>query len=274
MKQVICPIDFSDLSKKSLSFAAEFAAKLNFSLLVVHVVHYVTSSDTNGAIENIDIADNYKEEEKQLKHWVEQIAYEYPDLHVNSLIKVGLLSDVIAQIETPNTIVVSGTSGTSDFLSRLLGSVTQELFHQVSSPVIVIPKTYGDFKLTNVCYATDLLHEHQDHLTDVSNWVARFGACMQVLSVMEDLKHIDIEAVGKSFLNQYHKQHTFSNVTFHIKEASSPSKGIRAFVKEHDCDMLVLTHKERDFWSSIFEKSTSGEFIANSEVPVLVFHEK
>lgn len=274
MNKIICPVDFSPLSHMALKVAAKLAVDFNVELTVLHVVHFPIANELpDQAILATGILDDLEKEKKKLTQWLHDLAPEHNALKSKVIVKTGFLLEELHALGDRESLIVSGTSGTNDFTNKLLGSITGDIFYKGVSPVLLIPQAYHHQPFLNICFATDLMAAPQWDVHEIIALGRRWGAHIAFLSVMDDVKRIDVEAVENSFVHQYLRDSGYENTSFHLSQASSPVEGIKAFMREQKTDLLVLTHKERSFWRALFEKSTSGAFVAHPEMPVLLFHE-
>jgi nucleotide-binding universal stress UspA family protein len=172
------------------------------------------------------------------------------------------------------SLIVSGTSGMHNFTSKLMGSVTQEIFNQLPSSLLIIPANFEFTSFKRICFATDLMSPLKWDVEELLELSKKWEAHISFFSVLDESKLIDVEVIGDSFVHHYLKDLKYAYTSFHLNQADSAVQGIRKFVHDDKSDLLVLTHKDRTFWAGLFEKSVSGEFLANTEIPVLIFHQE
>jgi len=271
MNKIICPVDFSVLSRVALQVSAQLAVDFKVELIAIHVAHIPVSpigeeSYFPAAIENMKV------EEDLLKQWIKQLPIEQTLLNYKVIAKSGFLLEELSELGDRSTLIVSGSAGMDDLVTRLMGTITSDLFFKGVSPVLLIPKGFEVKRFSNICFATDLMSPPQWDVHEIIAMAQCWGAHLAFLSVMDDAKIIDIERVEESFVHQYLKDTKYSNASFHLNQASNPVQGIKHFMQMNKTDLLVLTHRDRTFWQGLFEKSVSGEFIAHPEVPLLLFH--
>ncbi len=275
MNKIICPVDFSPLSHVALHVAARLAIDFNVELYVLHVVHYPMANEfPDQALISTAVVEELEEEKIQMKQWVNDLPVDQAVLRSKQFVKIGFLLEELDELSDRESLIVSGTSGTNDFINKLLGSITGDIFYKGESPVLLIPQGYQYKPFANICFATDLMSAPQWVVHQIIDIGRVWAAHIAFLSVMDDVKRIDVEAVEDSFVHQHLKDSDYAHTSFHLSQASSPVQGIKAFIREHQTDLLVLTHKERSFWRALCEKSTSGAFVAHPEIPVLLFHQE
>ncbi len=58
------------------------------------------------------------------------------------------------------------------------------------------------------------------------------------------------------------------NDNTHVDEA------LKSLLTQIEVDLLVMFHKQRNFWKALFEKSTSSELVYEWTNPILTMHKK
>ena len=139
-KQILCPVDFSESSVRSLAHAAAFARWYEAELTVLHVVPSFEPMQVRGHLGD--------------PVYVNQMSREHVLEEMRRSLDLGTVSPdarVIAEPgDTPTTIVdqarsngtdliVMGTHGHRGFKRLLLGSVTETVLREAPCPVLTVP---------------------------------------------------------------------------------------------------------------------------------------
>jgi nucleotide-binding universal stress UspA family protein len=147
IENILCPIDFSDGSRRALDHALAIAHWYNAAVTALHVtpplslapyidprVHPLPVARTPEDLENLRL---------QLALFVEQ---EKGDFSIASVVKEGLIAgEIIGLAETNRAdMVVMGTHGRSGFQRLILGSVTESVLRHSPSPVLTVPPHAAD----------------------------------------------------------------------------------------------------------------------------------
>ena len=135
-RHLLCPVDFSDVSRRALRWSSRFARDVDARLSVLHVIDTGTLS-----IGNLVAVPNAREE---LRQRVEENAQSWKregDFREGQIeIVEGVTADVIAASanERDVDLLVMGTHGLSGFQKLLLGSVTEKVLHRVKVPMLTL----------------------------------------------------------------------------------------------------------------------------------------
>ena len=136
VERVVVPVDFSDLSRSALRYAARFAPLYDVPMKLVHTVEeptfpsvYGTSSPKMKAREAQDRA------EEELRSWGEALVEE--GVPVSYVVHRGDPGDAVVQATgQAGTLTVMGTRGLSGARRTMLGSVTEAVIREAHGPVL------------------------------------------------------------------------------------------------------------------------------------------
>lgn len=136
IERIAVPIDFSDLSRGALRYAARLASRYEAPLRLLHAVEDPTlppiyemqSPKTQGR--------EVKERaERELRSWGEEVAGDVPG--VSYVVHRGEPAETVAQATSHlDTLTVMGTRGLSGVRRTMLGSVTEAVMREAHGPVL------------------------------------------------------------------------------------------------------------------------------------------
>jgi nucleotide-binding universal stress UspA family protein len=161
-KHILCPVDFSDFSRRAVRVARGLGKDFEAQVHLFHVLDIRAFSPAEAALApKIDAANRRRVEEQMVR-----LAREEGLSPDQVEISEGLPHKAIvakAQ-ESPADLVVMGTHGISGFERLLLGSVTEKVLHQVDIPLLAVSQnvpdsllaTEGGRRFGSILVATDL----------------------------------------------------------------------------------------------------------------------
>lgn len=147
IKRILVPVDFSDCSKKALSYAVALAKEHEATLTLFHAVptQYligeapmpVTYREMHAALRahaTRDLADLIGEEVKNA-------------VPANSSVDIGNPAPLIVGVaeRLKADVIVISTHGRTGFKHALLGSVTEQVVRHAPCPVLVVRERERDF---------------------------------------------------------------------------------------------------------------------------------
>lgn len=275
MKTIIVPTDFSPIATNAMNFAADMAANINASLMLLHV-YQVPVSMTDVPIVLVSAEELRTAAEIKLQEIKEALT------HVTSgRVKIyteARLGDVSDEIEdackniSPFAIVM-GTRGTSGVERALFGSTTLTAIRHLKYPVIVVPpgKEYGA-GIKKIGFACDF-----DKVVEttpiqfIRDMVKEFGAELHVLNIDHENKHFKPETPEESLL--LHTLLDGLNPNYHFINNPDIEDGINEFVEKNNIDLLITIPKKHKLLDSLFKKSSTKQLVTQSHVPVMCVHE-
>jgi len=132
LKQIVCPVDFSDASKRALQNAITLANKFEAKLDIVHVFEPVMVTSARLSVDtNEENRKNRKSKEKQLTEFLRQFDLEKVQ-HNENLIMGDPFIEILKFIRTGGIdLLVMGTTGKAALSRLLMGSVTEKVTREV-----------------------------------------------------------------------------------------------------------------------------------------------
>ncbi len=136
---VLCPVDFSDPSRRALRYAAACAARLGGSLSVLYVIDPLLSTAAVTAGYNPRRLN--ARTQLELKRFVARAVPAAQDGSVRRLVRMGKVEREILRVakQVNATFLVVGTHGLTGPVKLVLGSTTEHVLRKASVPVLAIP---------------------------------------------------------------------------------------------------------------------------------------
>ncbi|MEI7824454.1 MAG: universal stress protein [Chlorobiaceae bacterium] len=142
---ILCPIDFSDASRKAVQYAREFAAGMGASVLLLNVVEPRPMA--------VDITLNYVPLEEDL----EKAAAEDLKLLMQEFIQSGLKAECAVEFGNPSDVilqkageldvnfVIMGSHGKKGLSRFIMGSVAETVVRKANCPVLIVKSEEKEF---------------------------------------------------------------------------------------------------------------------------------
>jgi nucleotide-binding universal stress UspA family protein len=135
--KILVPVDGSPNSHKGLKFAIDLAKRYGASITLIHVVErplYGYMPEAYVAVEDLDQIK--KNSEKLLQEKKAEVVKE--GLKVEYMITEGNPGKEILKTSEGYDLIVMGSRGLGLVKSLFLGSVSSEILHQATKPVLII----------------------------------------------------------------------------------------------------------------------------------------
>ncbi len=284
MKRILLYIDHPSGSKDLMKYCVHLARDLKYSITFLNVFNpeqfqFGVGADSGAAVQvTVEAIENQtNENRKLLQGYINEIASSIPDTppldyeieagDPNSIIKQRAMADDVEMV------LLQETGRKSGFL---ISDSNLNVIRFAEKPVWVVqsPPVYKPLK--NIIYATDYHEEDLPVMNKLTRLAKAFYAKITVLHVTEDLNFE--EEVRKTGYQELLKEKTgYDAIDLRVlvdKEDENVVENIDRFATEEEADMVAMLKRERSLFQRMFHKSHTQELIAQTTLPVLIYHEK
>lgn len=191
IRRILCPIDFSEFSRRALDHAVAIARWYNASVTAVHVDAAIEIVGY-GPAPMLGIPATWAITDRtallaDLKRFVDAAAA--PGVTIETVLREGpAAAEILRQATALNAdLIIMGTHGASGFERLMLGSVTEKVLRKATCPVLTVPRAvpeaglagpvlfkqivcavdFSDCSLDALKYALSLAQEADGRLTVV-----------------------------------------------------------------------------------------------------------
>lgn len=272
MNNILCPVDFSEASINALEYCVRIAEKHNSSVRLVHVITPGEYSDELGRDPDSVITNFEEKPELKLKMILDEINSELPQELSSMEVFEGDLIDKLKQVieEESISLVVMGTAGVSDVEEARVGSNTVKLIEETEVPILCIPPSATYAPITNIVYGSEFTIDDKEHLQQIINFAYGFDARVTMIQITNtssrnEKKYVEYTREMKSYFvyDKLTYEQFFTDEEIHI--------AMEHVLNEHNADLLILIHKKRNFFDSLFHKSLTKKMSYMTNFPLLVF---
>jgi nucleotide-binding universal stress UspA family protein len=265
-KHILCPVDFSDFSRRAVKVARGLAGDFEAQLHLFHVLDIRAFSPAEAALAPKIDAANRRRVEDQMARLAESEGLSPGQVEIAE----GLPHKAIVQKaeELPVDLVVMGTHGISGFERLLLGSVTEKVLHQVQVPLLAVSQKVPDSALAaeekrrfqTVLVATDLGADAVETVEYALSLGMKYNSRTLILHVVPPpmaffgpmeapwMGSVEIEDVSDRLKKDSHKRleeliperlRETCEPEFLVREGA-PSATILDLARERDVDLIVV----------------------------------
>lgn len=270
MKQILCPIDFSETSLNALEYAVSIAEKhrADLSLVYVFTEDYYNEQLTEGV-------KDYQEYEEGFKSRLQVIADEIKSKKFSCSAYV-LSGKFLASIENfiPLKLidfVVVGTKGVGDVFDKIVGSNTIKLIDNLNIPILAVPKKATFEGLHKIVFATTYRDEDKIALRKLSEFSSPFKSTITVLHLSKRDNLIE-EVLLSNFKEDLRSIIDCKNISFKTKTYSeSLVLSIDKYMSEEQSNVLTILMEKRNLVDRLFHKSVTKELSYMMDYPILIY---
>ncbi|MFQ5670075.1 MAG: universal stress protein [Acidobacteriota bacterium] len=294
-EQILCPVDFSDFSRRALTLASRLARDFEAGLTLFHVMDMRAFSPAEAALAPKIEAANRRRVQEQMVELGRGVGLAPEQVEIAA----GLPHKAIVQRADSGGVdlVVMGTHGLSGFERLLLGSVTEKVLHQLHLPLLAVsqkaPESIlnkeGEHGLRTILVATDFGSHAAGNLVYAAALAQRYGARLVVVHVVPSPEAyfgpldtpwaggIDLERVTTR-LKEDSGRRLERLVTAEIRsacapelvvESGRPSATILEIARRRQADLIVLGAHGRGTSGLGWVGSVSHRVLRSGHCPVL-----
>ncbi len=272
MKNILVPVDFSELSKVAARYAVGLASASRFSvkLFSVQEINPGPHALLNKYRLEEEMERAAQEDGAALVQELKSLAS--PDLEISFATHKGWpVHSIIEHYAEahPTELIVMGSRGAHGLEKIFPGSNTTAVINNSKVPVLVVPGNAVYHGIKNIVYATDMTHVDSE-LRQLQGMINPFGALLHIIHVVtegaiEETDPANI-ASGQVITVPYATRH------FHVFKSTPVAEAIDDFVETHQADLLaVFTHK-LELFEKLFDTSVTRQLAFHSRIPLLSFN--
>jgi len=276
MKNVLIPVDFSDISINTIDYAEAFFKNIpvNFYLLGVYVSSPSTllSDDYNedflskmddDVSKDLDQLTKKCNNKSDLKH--NYYALTMADSLVNSVKYVVNKKEI--------NLIVSGTKGARGFKETFIGSNTLKMINSVENcPILVVPNAYRFRGIHQIVFSTNYKRRFNiQELKGLIKIAVMHKSLIEVVQLTSEDFLNDIQKRNKLELQGYFEDFEFS--INKIDWEDSETITIQNHIQNKDSDLLALIKHKHNFFSRLTEENVIKKVSFYSLIPILILPE-
>jgi nucleotide-binding universal stress UspA family protein len=296
MRRILCPVDFSDHSKRALDHALAVAAWYDSTVTVLHVSPVMPAAAYVSGSGMPAYATLTTEESDAIMQSMRRFAGRETRIAKTEFetTEGGTVATILARATAlPADLLVLGTHGRSGFERWVLGSVTEKVLRTALCPVLTVPKDSGDAApvlFRRVVCAIDFSECSLHALDYATSFAQEADAQLTVVHVIElppDLPREVHETVlagprtvreyvalaeeeGRARLTDAVSDRVCESVTTDtVLAAGKPYREILRVAAEHGADLLVVGVHGRGPIDRMLFGSTTQHLVRQASCPVL-----
>lgn len=147
MKNILCPYDFSEHSKKALNWTLKMNKTINAKITVVYVLNNPMHYDAGNPMYGIQLYSDQilskirEKDSAELKKLMTSIEKKYPEMKISSMmVENDDIANSVLEIagKVKADLIVVGSHGRRGLRRLLIGSVTEDILKLSNIPVTII----------------------------------------------------------------------------------------------------------------------------------------
>ena len=270
IRQIIAPVDFSELSAHALRYAFMLASRWEAGLTAAYADPFTPPpyfTQHRLAALKLEFEQAKAESEEALREFV-AAALGHAGRAVTVRVAEALPADGIHRMaaETAADLIVMGTHGRSGVNRFLLGSVAERVLRESSIPVLTVgARSSHPTGIREILCPVNDTPAARRALAWATALAARFGASVTALHVQEPAGAHPIEDLCAWLPEQEKRACTLRE----LHREGDAAGEIVAMSRESGCELLVLGSEHRAFFDSTVVGATVARVVRHARCPVL-----
>ncbi|MBX7241540.1 MAG: universal stress protein [Bacteroidia bacterium] len=288
IKNILCPVDFSEKSGKMIEKAAFFARLHQADLTLVHVVSNMTAY--MGSLYGFDSAANpewffpvteqAKERARELLRDLKQQFVPYA-VTCKSSIRYGNIRDEILEEakELNANLIILATHSNDDLLNLPLGNTVNDIISRAGCPVLTFREMGEEKGFGKILIPVDITYGISELIDYIVDYFDSRDPEIQLIN-MVDTKHADdlgfisrIENYLGKFRDEI-KKRGFNNTSLKVISGKNPGASINDYAVAGNFQLIMMNTHGRSGLENLIMGSVTHHVVSRSRIPVFTFRGK
>jgi len=269
INNITVAVDFSVTARNAYRYANSLAQTLNADLTIVH------AKENPMIVSDVMIPSFPLTNDSELIEDIEELVKEEnsgADKLPNLNIKVLTGDPATILIELPKhtaiDLMVIGTTGLSDVLTKLFGSVSLLVSNRAQCPVLLVPRDVKFQNVKQLLFAGDYDSMTSENVKKITDFASIFHADIHFVHVVNEEEE-EKEINWTELLTGNQAGITSTQSTIYGEDVVNE---LKQYADAKQIDMMVFVSKHRNFWANITHKSVTQNMALSSVIPLLVMH--
>lgn len=268
MNPILVAVDFSNTSYHAVKCAITLAKARQCAVHMITIPQYPMTIGENpmplSMVREIDLGAL-----AQLQTWQHNltVAYDFKDISVS--LEYGNIADAVNSkaISLNALMIVVGTVGANNTVDMFLGSVTDNIIHHTTCPVLCVPPASSEELPKRLVFATDL---NEDDITCIEDTIAIADAAKCWVEVV----HVDnaSDTHAGEFKKHMENLAAMAKVTYQSLEAGNVENTLYGYALQIPGSWLAVNRRHHTIFTRMFDRSVSNKLLQQSNLPLLVYN--
>jgi len=289
IKNILVPVDFSELSHKAVEYATLLAKKFDSEITLLHII-ILSGGDINeiNQLKSYDEFMHMREDEKRrnLENISNKVQSKGIEVNKELLKGFSVVDSILNYIKGKNfDLLVMGTHGHTGLKRLLLGSVAEKVSYDSPIPVISIHKNFEKMKLKKLLVPVDFSDYSKMAIQQGFEIAKDFSAKLELLHVVEEDEYPDIynlvffpilrakPSIKSKIINKLKMLAGIpqGKKIYYVVKEGKIHKEIKKYAKSNKVDLIVMHHRSRSQLDHFFFGSNTERVVRIAPCPVLCF---
>lgn len=275
IKNILVPIDFSATARNAYQYAKKLAETLNADVTLINIEEYYMpiseipfepfATDPNYITEEME---NFIKDENTSNDWIM-----LNNKLKNKTLKGDLTGSIIALSDEHSTdLIVIGTTGLQDFLSKITGSISLTVASKAHCPVILVPHLAKWKDIKKIMYASNYDSTSSEMIKEIIDFSVILDAKVHFVHVEDFSSKEEIRKTAIMKEELFELTDHIPTLEVHSIYGDDKIQDLQHYAQHNDIDLMAFASKRRGFWDNFMHKSVTEHIALSTEKPMMLLH--
>lgn len=273
IKNIIVPTDFSATARNAFNYAQVLAEALDAEITVVHVKEFLLPASEIAVMPHFDEVNSLSETMATFVNLQDDDSPVMVKNKVKTKILRGAVIDELVAYSSKNDVdlIVMGTTGLQDFVSKIIGTVSLDVANKAHCPVILVPRDSTWRPINRIMFAANYLSTSPKTVREITDFANLLGANIHFVHINESKVDDDklMETIWDELFEVSEPTIAFEMHTIYRGDVVEQ---LQKYAKQHKIDMLAFVNKKRNFWQNLMHRSVTQNVSISTDEPMIVLH--
>ena len=276
IKNILVPTDFSVTARNAYAYAKLLAQSLDAHVTVVHINEYFIP------VSEIAVAPLSEHEEDRLTEAMEtfisdDIRGESGDTSIlvkNNVKSKILRGDPVSRLEELSKnadLILMGTTGLQDFISKIIGSTSLEIANKAHCPVILVPRDARWKPIDRIMYASNYDSTTPKMVREITDFAVMINAAVHFVHI-EEFAENDEKVTNIIWDELFSTSDPSLAFEIHTIYGEDRIKELNEYSEKNKINLMAFVSKHRNFWQNLMHNSVTQNIAISTTTPMLVMH--
>ena len=276
MKNILVPVDFSDVSDNALNFAIKIAQTVKSKITLFHTVSPVLLVNEVGGYTYPDVHEEEidLEVDRKINGLLDYINNH--EVASDKIIRKGVLleEEVKTLVEEFNIdLIVTGTNGAKGLDAFFFGTNSVNIFEKVKCSVLIVPIAANYHGIKKIMYATDFQYGDIHEIDKICKLAELLNAQIIVTHINSDAQNAAKEEELMDWFAEIGDTNiAYKNIVYKLIYNQNVEAALDNAITVLDVDVLCISTVEKNFFKKLISTSAIKNMAFHSKISLLSLH--
>jgi nucleotide-binding universal stress UspA family protein len=168
-------------------------------------------------------------------------------------------------------LIVMGTTGLQDFLSKIIGSTSLEVANKAHCPVLLVPRDARWKPIDRIMYASNYDSTTHKMVREITDFAVMINAAVHFVHI-EEFTQNDEKVTNIIWDELFSTSDPSLAFEIHTIYGQDRIKELKEYSDNNKINLMAFVSKHRNFWQNLIDNSVTQNISISTTTPMLVMH--